>query len=86
MKRIIPTLFALVVMNCEDRFLVDDPYSELHSVDPSDILVFNIECEDPFQAKAETYTIKTYGPEPEYMNEPHVKDVEELFSLLPLEL
>ena len=50
-------------MNCENEFLVDDPYSELSNVDPSDILVFVVDCEE--QITKAGSQIEVTEPEPE---------------------
>ncbi len=63
MRQTLITLLALVVMNCENRFLVDDPYSELRNLDPDDVLVFNVECQETKTPQAGSQ-IQTWGPEP----------------------
>ena len=72
-------------MNCENRFLVDDPYSELDNHSPDDILVFNVDCEEE---ATDTNQIEVTGPEPEKIDyeQPHMQSLKEFFPLLPWEL
>ena len=64
-------------MNCENKFLVDDPYSDLDFVDADDILVFNVNCRE--KKDQDTYQVKSYGPEPEE----HVQAAIDTFLLDP---
>lgn len=68
---------ALVVMTCENEFIVTDPYADLDYVSPDDILVYNIRCGE--KEEVGNYSVKTYGPDPEE----YVQEVIDTFGVDP---